>query len=73
MNRKFQVVQLNVGKQQMVQQSLMNDTGLQDTAVLAIQEPRAKRIEEKLVTTPMMHHKWTKMVPSEEKESRWPI
>ncbi|KAF4270425.1 hypothetical protein CNMCM8812_001136 [Aspergillus fumigatus] len=34
---------------------------------------QARRIEGRLLTTPMGHHKWTKMVPSTWKEGRWAI
>src|ERR1700753_3183915 len=45
----------------------------QDMTVLAIQEPHARRIQGRLLTTPMGHHKWTKIVPSVWREGRWPI
>ena len=51
----------------------MNDEQIQDATVLAIQEPWAKRTKERLLTTPMYHHQWTKMVPSTWREGRWPI
>ena len=51
----------------------MNDEEIQDATVLAIQEPWARRTEGRLLTTPMSHHKWTKMVPSIWREGRWPI
>lgn len=64
MSRTFRIIQLNVRKQGAVHDSLMNDEQTQDAAVLAIQEPQARRIHGRLLTTPMGHHKWTKMVPS---------
>ena len=39
MSRTFQILQLNVGKQEMVQLSLLNDDSLKDFSVLAISEP----------------------------------
>ena len=67
------MIQLNVRKQGEVHDSLMNDEELQDVSVVAIQEPHARRIQGRLLTTPMLHHKWTKMVPSTWREGRWPI
>ena len=73
MNRSFHMIQLNVRKQAEVHESLMNDEGIHDVIILAIQEPQAHRIRGRLLTTPMAHHKWTKMVPSTYREGRWPI
>src|SRR6201996_1768857 len=73
MSRTFHMIQLNVRKQGEIHDSLMNDEGIQDMTVLAIQEPHARRIQGRLLTTPMGHHKWTKMVPSSYREGRWPI
>ena len=57
----------------MVHDSLMNDDEMQDATVIAIQEPQARRIQGRLLTTPMAHYKWTKMVPSTWREGRWAI
>jgi exonuclease III len=65
------MIQLNVRKQGEVHESLMNDEEIRDATVLAIQEPNARRIKGRLLTTPMGHHKWTKMVPSTYREGRW--
>ena len=73
MSRVFRMIQLNVRKQGEVHDSLMNDGEIQDTAVLAIQEPQAHRVKGRLLTTPMGHHKWTKIVPSCYREGRWPV
>lgn len=52
----------------------MNDEEMHDVAVIAIQEPQARKIKGRLLVTPMAHHKWTKMVPSVCKEDgRWAI
>ena len=51
----------------------MNDEQIQDATVLAIQEPWARRNQDLLLTTPMRHQRWTKMVPSTWREGRWPI
>jgi hypothetical protein len=73
MSRTLRVVQLNVRKQGEVHDSLMNDVGIRDATFVAIQEPQARKIQGRLLTTPMGHHKWTKMVPSTWRERRWAI
>lgn len=73
MNKTLQVIQLNVRKQGAVHDSLMNDKEIQNAVALAIQEPQARMIQGRLLTTPIGHHKWTKMVPSTWREGRWAI
>jgi len=73
MSRTFRMIQLNVRKQSAVHDSLMNDEEIQGATVVAVQEPHARRIQGRLLTTPMAHYKWTKMVPSSWREGRWPI
>jgi hypothetical protein len=73
MSSTFRMIQLNVRKRGEVHDSLMNDEEIQDAAVLAIQEPQARLIKGRLLTTPMGHHKWTKMVPRAFAEGRWAI
>ena len=51
----------------------MNDEETEGAVALAIQEPQARRIQGRLLTTPMGHHKWTKLVPSTWREGRWAI
>jgi hypothetical protein len=62
-----------VRKQGAVHESLINDEDTKNAVVLVIQEPQARRIQGQLLTTPMGHHKWTKMVPSTWREGRWAI
>ncbi|KAI3091337.1 hypothetical protein CBS147333_10307 [Penicillium roqueforti] len=71
--KPLRVIQLNVRKQGAVHESLMNDEATQNAVALAIQEPQARRIQGRLLTTPMGHHKWTMMVPSTWREGRWVI
>jgi exonuclease III len=73
MSRILRVIQLNVRKQGEVHDSLMNDVDTRDATVVAIQEPQARKVQGRLLTTPMGHHKWTKMVPSTWREGRWAI
>uniref|UniRef100_A0A093ULR6 Retrovirus-related Pol polyprotein from type-1 retrotransposable element R1 n=1 Tax=Talaromyces marneffei PM1 TaxID=1077442 RepID=A0A093ULR6_TALMA len=73
MYKSLRVLQLNVGKRDMIQQSLMNDNKIRDYGAIAISEPYARMIENTLVTSPMGHSYWTKMIPTERQEGRWPI
>ncbi|EAQ90422.1 hypothetical protein CHGG_02357 [Chaetomium globosum CBS 148.51] len=73
MSRTLHLIQLNVRKQGVVHESLMNDKDIQNATVLAIQEPQARRIHGRLLTTPIGHHKWIKMVPSTWREGRWAV
>ena len=57
----------------MTQQSLMNDNKIRDYGAIAISEPYARMIENMIVTSPMGHSHWTKMIPTERREGRWPI
>ncbi|EAQ91643.1 hypothetical protein CHGG_03578 [Chaetomium globosum CBS 148.51] len=54
-------------------QSLLNDEGLKDFAVLAISEPYARLIEGSVTTVPMSHYNWTKLIPTTRREATWPI
>jgi hypothetical protein len=52
----LQILQLNVHKRREVQQSLLNDEGLKDHAVLAISKLYARTIDGSVVTVPLGHH-----------------
>ncbi|EAQ84612.1 predicted protein [Chaetomium globosum CBS 148.51] len=69
----LKILQLNVRKRREVQQSLLNDEGLKDFAVLAISEPYARLIEGSVTAVPMSHHNWTKLIPTTRREATWPI
>ncbi|KZL81062.1 reverse transcriptase, partial [Colletotrichum incanum] len=73
MSKSFRMIQLNVMKRGEIHESLMNDKASRDATVLAIQEPQARIINGRLLTTPMGHQGWTKMVPSTCREGRWAI
>ncbi|KAJ3487744.1 hypothetical protein NLG97_g6342 [Lecanicillium saksenae] len=74
MSKPLRVIQLNVHKGDAAHHSLMNDEDTQDAAVILIQEPRAWKAKEQLFTAPMVHHKWTRVVPSITRDAgRWPI
>lgn len=74
MCKSLRIIQLNVRKRSEIHDSLMNDEEIQDAAVVAVQEPWAWKINGRLLTTPMAHHKWTKIVPTIcRKDNRWPI
>jgi hypothetical protein len=49
----------------------MNDEQLKNCGVLAISEPYARIIDGTLVTVPMGHSNWTKMVPTVQRGERW--
>ena len=48
----------------------MNDIDIKDFGVVAISEPHARIIENIVVTSPMGHHNWTRMIPTETREAR---
>jgi endonuclease/exonuclease/phosphatase family metal-dependent hydrolase len=70
MSSILQILQLNVRKQSMVQQSLMNDEKLRDFGVLAITEPHVWKQGDTLVIVPMGHSNWTRMTPTVQEEGR---
>jgi hypothetical protein len=74
MNKTFQILHLNARKQSTAQQSLMNDDQLKGFAAIAIAEPYARRLDSgTIITAPMGHANWTKMLPTTQKNSRWPV
>ena len=73
MCKTLQVLQLNVRKQSMVQQSLMNDERLKDFGVLAISEPHVWRNDGTVATGPLGHSNWTKMIPTVHHGGRWVV
>ncbi|KAJ6436250.1 reverse transcriptase [Purpureocillium lavendulum] len=73
MSKTLSILQLNVGKREPVQQSLMNDDTLKDYGVLAVSEPYARLADNKVVTSPMWHNNWTKMIPTKRHNALWPI
>ncbi|EXK80483.1 hypothetical protein FOQG_15025 [Fusarium oxysporum f. sp. raphani 54005] len=73
MNIMFRLFQLNVRKQGSAHESLINHKDIRDAAVLAIQEPQARQIQGKLLTVPMGHHGWLKMVLVTEREEEVPV
>ena len=73
MSSTFRMLQLNVRKQSMVQQSLMNDEALQDFGVLAITEPHIWKRGDALITVPTAHSNWTRMIPTVQEEGRWAV
>lgn len=49
----------------------MNDPQLKDFGVLAISEPYAWTTNNAVITVPMGHPNWTKMVPTVQRGERW--
>ena len=73
MNKTLQILQLNVRKQREVQQSLLNDERVRDFGVLAVTEPYVWKQADSLVTVPMGHSNWTKMMPQVHEDGRWAV
>lgn len=73
MHRTMKIYQLNVQKQRAVQHSVMNDDDLEQYAALALSEPYCFRKDEEVVTVPLGHANWTKMIPNTQHEERWAI
>ncbi|KAJ6436994.1 reverse transcriptase [Purpureocillium lavendulum] len=73
MSKTLSILQLNVRKREPVQQTLMNDDALKDFGVLAVSEPYARLVDDRVVTSPMWHSNWTKMIPTQRHDALWPI
>jgi len=73
MYNTLKILQLNTRKQDMVQQSLLNDTGVKDFGALAITEPYAWKSDKGLVITPLSHTKWDKIIPPIQHDGYWAI
>ena len=71
---ELQTLLLNVRKQKEVQLSLLNDVSLRNYGALFITEPHAWPNEEgELVTVPITHANWTKLIPTKRSDERWQI
>jgi hypothetical protein len=55
MHKLLRTLQLNIGKRDMIQQSLMNDDKVRDYRVIAISEPYARMIKDTMITSPIGH------------------
>jgi hypothetical protein len=73
MLESLQVLQMNVRKQQMTQQSLINDEQLQSYSVLAIQEPNVWRQNENKIRLPAAHPSWSQVIPTSQSQEQWAI
>ena len=70
MHKSLRILQLNVGKREPVQQSLMNDVHLKDYGVLMVSEPYARKRDGKVVTSPAGHNNWNKIIPTHTREAK---
>ena len=52
---------------------MMNDEDLKDYGVLAVSEPYARKIDGKVVTSPVVHSNWTRILPTHTRDAPWPI
>ena len=73
MDSTFSILQLNVGKRQTVQQSLLNDENLKQYSALAVLEPHVWRVEQELRIVPLHHRNWVKITPTSQSSDRWAI
>jgi hypothetical protein len=49
----------------------MNDERLKEFVVLAISEPYARTVDKTVITVPIGHPNWTKIVPTAQRQERW--
>ena len=73
MDSTLNILQLNVGKQLGVQQSLLNDENLKQYTALAVLEPYVWRAGNDLRIAPVHHRNWFKMIPATQSDNRWAI
>ena len=73
MSKRLHILQANLKKMPETQMSLLNDEGLKDCGLLLISEPYCCRIDGKPVVVPQTHHYWTAILPSQQRETRWPF
>jgi hypothetical protein len=71
--KTLKVFQLNLRKQREVQQSVMNDDQLQDFVILALSEPYTFLKEDRVITAPIAHTYWTKIILTSQRVGRWLI
>ena len=67
------MLQLNIRKQDTVHKSLMNNNQLQGFSVVAVQEPWARKRDDQVLTIPMGHSNWVRIVPKIWREGQWAI
>jgi hypothetical protein len=70
MSKILKIFQLNLRKQQEVQQSVINDDQLQDFGILALSEPYTFLLEDRVITVLLAYTYWTKMIPTSQREGR---
>jgi hypothetical protein len=73
MQDNFRMLQLNVRKQKLVQQSVMNDEQLKEFGILVISEPYVRNIEGTVIISPQEHCNWTRMILLAQREGMWLI
>ncbi|PHH85351.1 hypothetical protein CDD83_550 [Cordyceps sp. RAO-2017] len=69
----LRIFQLNVRKRDTLQLSVLNDADLKDFVVLGIAEPYARKRDGMIVTAPMGHSNWSRILPTQTNEAGWPV